>query len=294
MAAFTINEEFLQQIETLQMLIKNNTAGQFGGNHKSKTYGSSCEFADFREYMPGDDVSKIDWNAYGKSENLFLKLFLDERQMHTRIYIDGSRSMQFGCEQKAEQALKLAAAFAYLSVCQMDKVSIYVIKNDSVQEVIGGLIGKDAYISRIHLLNDVTFEGDCCISQALLKENVGYGDGMSLLISDFLTDNDFEGAIDKLTDKRRHVFCAQILSEEEIAPVIRGKVHFYDSEKASKVYRKNIDREIARAYKAALEYSIDRIKNYCAARNADYLLVKAQDSLSRILLEGMVNVGVLK
>ena len=294
MAAFTINEEFLQQIETLQMLIKNNTAGQFGGNHKSKRYGSSCEFADFREYVPGDDVSKIDWNAYGKSENLFLKLFLDERQMHTRIYIDASRSMEFGCEQKAEQALKLAAAFAYLSVCQMDKVSIYLLKNDCVQELVSGLIGKESYLNSIGVLNDVTFEGDCCISQAILKENVGYGDGMSLIISDFLTENDFESAIEKLTEKKRHVFCMQILSEEEITPVVRGKVHFYDSENGEKTYRKNIDREIARSYKAALEYSIDRIRNYCAARNADYMLVRAQDSLSKILLENLVDVGVLK
>ena len=61
-----INEEFLQQVELLQMLIKNNVAGQFGGGHQSKNFGSSCEFADYRDYIPGDDITKIDWNAYAR------------------------------------------------------------------------------------------------------------------------------------------------------------------------------------------------------------------------------------
>ncbi|MBQ8322375.1 MAG: DUF58 domain-containing protein [Clostridia bacterium] len=294
MAQFTINEEFLQQIELLQTLIKNNIAGQFGGNHQTRTYGSSCEFADYRDYLAGDDVTKIDWNAYARFDKLYLKLFLDERQMHTKIYIDASRSMEFGDKKKAEQALKIAAALAYLSVCQMDKVSVYAIKDKAVHEVIGGIVGKEAYIASIHRLNEVQFDGDSFISDAIMPLNVGYGDGISVLISDFLTDNDYENAIDLFTDKKRDVFCVQILSQEELDPVVRGRVHFFDSENAEKFYRRNIDREIARAYKRALEWSIDRIKNYCAARGASYLLVEAEESLGRIFLEKLVNMGVLK
>ena len=116
MAKFVIDEAFLQQIETLQSLTRHNVAGLFGGTHKARTYGSSCEFADLRDYVPGDDITKIDWNAYARFEKLYTKLYLDERQMHTRIYIDASRSMDYGAGQKAEQALRLAAAFAYLSI----------------------------------------------------------------------------------------------------------------------------------------------------------------------------------
>ena len=284
----------MQQIELLQTLIKNNIAGQFGGNHQTRTYGSSCEFADYRDYLAGDDVTKIDWNAYARFDKLYLKLFLDERQMHTKIYIDASRSMEFGDKKKAEQALKIAAALAYLSVCQMDKVSVYAIKDKAVHEVIGGIVGKEAYIASIHRLNEVQFDGDSFISDAIMPLNVGYGDGISVLISDFLTDNDYENAIDLFTDKKRDVFCVQILSQEELDPVVRGRVHFFDSENAEKFYRRNIDREIARAYKRALEWSIDRIKNYCAARGASYLLVEAEESLGRIFLEKLVNMGVLK
>ena len=66
-----INEEFLQQVETLQMLVKHNVSGLFGGNHQSKTFGSSCEFSDYRDYMAGDDITKIDWNAYARFDKLY-------------------------------------------------------------------------------------------------------------------------------------------------------------------------------------------------------------------------------
>ena len=289
-----INEEFLQQVERLQMLVKNNVAGLFGGNHQSKSFGSSCEFADYRDYVAGDDVTKIDWNAFARFDKLYLKLYLDERQMHTRIYIDASRSMEYGDGKKAKQALRLAAALAYLSVCEMDKVSIYAVHGQHVQEIIGGMVGKEAYINSILKLNDVEFYGDCCISEAILPTKVGYGDGMSLILSDFLTDNDFESAIDYLTDKKRHVFCMQILSQEELLPQSRGKVHFFDSENAEHFYRKNIDREIIAAYKKALAYVTERIRNYCNARGGDYLLVSAEDSVTKVLFDRLVEMGVLK
>ena len=174
MAKGIINEAFLQQIETLQTLLENNIGGLFGGNRKSKTYGSSCEFADYREYIPGDDITKIDWNVFARTENLYQRLYLDERQMHTRIYIDASRSMNYGKSKKAEQALRLAATFAYLSVNEMDKVSVYVIKDRKVHEVITGIVGKDAYAQNVFKLNEIEFDGDSYISEAIMQSKVGY------------------------------------------------------------------------------------------------------------------------
>ncbi len=294
MATFVIDEEFLEQIELLETLIKNNIAGLFGGNHQTRSFGSSCEFADHREYRVGDDVTKIDWNVYARSETLFLKQFLDERQMHTRIYIDASRSMDFPDEKKSTQALKMAAAFAYLSVCQMDRVSIYVIQNKEVREVIGGMVGKESFVSSIHKLNEITFEGDSFISDALLPENVGYGDGLSIVISDFLTDNDYQKGLMRFVEKKRDLFCVQILTKDEFDPLIRGKVHFFDSENSEKCYRKNIDRDIARAYQEALRYTTDTIKNFCEARGAGYLLIEAEEPVGRVFQEKLLDMGVLK
>lgn len=289
-----INEELLSQIEMLQTLLKNNVAGMFGGNHKSRTYGSSCEFSDYRDYVNGDDTTKIDWNAYARFETLYIKLYLDERQMHTRIYIDASRSMTHGDKKKAEMAIKLAAALAYISVCEMDRVSVYVIKEKCVHELIRGMVGKEAYLSSIGKLNEIEFDGDSYISEALAPEGVGYGDGVSVIISDFLTDNNFEAAIDKLADKKRDILCIQVLAKEELNPLTRGKVHLFDSESTQRSYRKNIDKEIIRAYKLALEYSTDRIRNYCAARGGSYMLVSAEERLGDVLFEKSVDLGVVK
>ena len=140
MSKMVIDEAFLAEIEALQTLLKNNVAGMFGGNHQSKSFGSSCEFADYRDYVPGDEISKIDWNVYARFDKLYQKLYLDERQMHTRIYIDASRSMNHGTDEKAVQAIRLAAAFAYLSVSEMDKVSVYAIHGGYAEEIISGMV----------------------------------------------------------------------------------------------------------------------------------------------------------
>lgn len=294
MKKFAINEEFLQQVELLQLMIKNNVSGMFGGNHKSKTFGSSCEFSDYRDYIAGDDTTKIDWNAYARFEKLYLKLYNDERQMHNKIYIDASRSMAYGKGKKDEQALKIAATLAYLSVGEMDKVSVYAVHGKETEAVVSGMLGKESYINNIGKLNEIEFDGDSFLSDALLPTNVGYGDGMSVIISDFLTDNNFETAIDHLASKKRDILCIQVLSKEELNPKVRGKMHFFDSEDTQKFYRKNINREIAKAYKQALDYATGRIRGYCAARGADYLLISAEENVTEVFFHKFVNAGVLK
>ena len=168
MSKYAINEEFLQQVESLQVILKNNLAGLFGGGHQSKTYGSSCEFADYRDYIPGDDITKIDWNIFARTDKLYLKLFLDERQIHTRIYIDASRSMDYGKGKKATMALKIAATLAYLSICEMDRVSIYYIKENKIHEVVSNIVGKESFYNQIGKLNDIEFSGDAFISNSIL------------------------------------------------------------------------------------------------------------------------------
>lgn len=295
MKKLVIDEAFLSELEALQTLLKNNVAGMFGGNRQTKNFGSSCEFADYRDYIPGDDISKIDWNAYARFDKLYQKLYFDERQMHTKIYIDASRSMAHGAEaEKAEQAIKIAAAFAYLSVCEMDKVSIYAMRGGALEEVVGGIVGKDSYLHCVNKLNEIEFEGDAKISEAIVPSSVGRGDGLSIVISDFLTDENFESAIDKLCEQKRDVLCVQILSREEINPQIRGKMHLFDSETPSRYYRKKIDQDVVRAYKDAFQFVIDRIKGYCEARGAQYLFTPAYTPVADIFFGNLADLEVLK
>lgn len=294
MKKVVIDEFFLGQLEQLGTILKNNVAGMFGGNRRSKNLGSSCEFADYRDYMPGDDVTKIDWNAYARFDKLFQKLYFDERQMHTKIYIDVSRSMVHGNDEKAVAAIKIAAAFAYLSVCEMDKVSIYAIRGSSLEEVVSGMVGKDSYLNCIGKLNELEFDFDSKISEAIVPSSVGRGDGYSIIISDFLTDENYEAAIDRLAEQKRDILCVQILSREEINPQIRGKMHLFDSEDQSRFFRKKIDQDVVRAYKDALKYVTDRIRLYCESRGGQYILASSYTELSEIFLDKFIDMGVVK
>ena len=294
MGKMVIDEALLAEIESMQTMLKNNVAGMFGGNRQTKKFGSSSEFADYRDYVPGDDINKIDWNAYARFDKLYQKLYLDERQMHTKIYIDASHSMQHGMPEKADQALRIAAAFAYLSVCEMDKVSIYAIHGDRAEEIISGMVGKDSYTNYINKLNEIEFSKDASITEGVLSSKIGMGDGCSLIISDFMTDEKYEAAIDKLAENKRDILCVQVLSREELNPQFRGKMHLYDSESASKFFRKKIDKERVNAYKSALQYVVDRVKNYSEARGGNYMLVPADENLLNAFFGQLSDKGVLK
>lgn len=289
-----IDEEFLNQVELLEMCVHDNVAGLFGGTHKTKAYGSSCEFADNREYVPGDDIRRIDWNIFARYDRLFMRLYLDERQMHTRIYIDGSKSMEYGEVSKGEFALKLASIFAYFSVKAMDKVSIYYIRGKKCYEIVKGIVGKDAYFNAIGALNDVKFKGDSSFTEAIIPTSVGYGDGVSILISDFLTENDYQGCINYLREKRRDVLVLQILCQEEVDPKFKNKALFYDSENSNKTFKKNISKDVLKAYQEALKYVTKRLEDYCVARDANYLLVSTGDRLEDIMMDKLIRKEVLK
>lgn len=295
MKKLVIDEAFLAQVEALQTLLKNNLAGALGGNRRSKNLGSSCEFADYRDYVPGDDVTKIDWNAYARFDKLYEKLYYDERQMHTRIYIDASRSMGHGVdEEKAEQAIRVAATFAYLSVCEMDKVSIFAMHGSELEEVVSGMVGKDAYLQCVNRLNEIEFYGDAHVSEAIVPSNVGFGDGYSIILSDFLTDENYEDAIDRLCDRKRDVLCVQILSREELNPQVRGRMHLMDSEDDNRFFRKKIDGDVVRAYKEALRFVSDRARNYCESRGAGYVLLPAYTPVADIFFGTLSDMEVLK
>ena len=289
-----IDESFLSQLEQLGTILKNNVAGMFGGNRRSRNFGSSCEFADYRDYMPGDDVTKIDWNAYARFDKLYEKLYFDERQMHTRIYIDASRSMAHGSDDKAVCALKLAAAFAYLSVSEMDKVSIYAIRGNTLEEIAIGMVGKDSYLNCVGRLNALEFDSDSKISEAIVPSTVGRGDGYSILISDFLTEENFEAAIDRFAEQKRDILCVQVLARDELNPQMRGKMHLFDSEDGAKFFRKKIDQDVIRAYKDALKYVTDRIRSYCESRGGYYMLTPADAELSEIFFDIFIDMGVVK
>ena len=140
-----LNDEFFSRLEALAFNLRKDLGGFFGGKHLVSTYGQTVEFADYREYMLGDDIRRIDWNLYSRFEKYFIKLFTDERQMHVQIYLDCSGSMGKVNPRKGAYAVAVAAAIGYLAIHNMDKVSYHLVRGDRAENPFGTIVGKNAF-----------------------------------------------------------------------------------------------------------------------------------------------------
>ncbi len=294
-----IDDGFIAMLEGRDLHINNPMNGLFGGNRRSRAYGSSAEFADFREYTPGDDLRRIDWNLYARFEKLFLKLFVDERQQHHRIYLDASASMDWGEPNKAHMALKLAAALSYLSVQAMDRVSLYTVNGQRCTRLCDTVVGREAFYNAANLLNTVKFYGDGDLGGAICaQEDPGRGDGISVIISDFLTDGDWKSAVDRLVYLGREVYLIQILSRDEITPELSGKVLMLDAEaeieEDERNYRSEITRSSVKAYEEAFLYHIGQIRDFCQSRNVGFFTVCSDESIEWMLFSKATEVGLIQ
>ena len=271
-----IDSGFLSMLEAWDLHIQKPMRGLFGGNRRSAFKGSSAEFADFREYAAGDDLRRIDWNLYARFEKLYLKLFVDERQLHHRIYLDTSASMDWGePRKKSETALRLAAALGFLSVKALDRVSFFALRDDACIDLCRTVVGRDAFYRVAETLNDVPFGGECRMDRAVTsQENPGLEDGVSVIISDFFSDDEWKTAVDYLLGHRRQVALVQVLSRDEVEPGFGGKMLLLDAEAPEREDERNVRFEITRstlkAYKEAVAYHQNELRRFCANRGVSF------------------------
>ena len=283
-----IDGEFIAFLEGHDLVRHEPMDGLFGGNRKSPSYGSSAEFAEHRDYTPGDDLRRIDWNLYARLDKLFTKLYIDEKQQQHRIYIDASASMDWGKPSKAEAALKLAAALGYLAVGGLDKVSYYTVRKDTISRI-GSRIGtREGFYGVAEELNAVRFGGDTDFGRAFTSlEDTGGHDGVSVIISDFLTESDYRAAADYLLYHGREVWFIQVLSPDELAPGMHGKMLLLDSESVNeddyRNYKLDITKASLKAYSEAFKWHRQELKNYCAGRGIRFMTVCTDTPVEEML-----------
>ena len=294
-----LNDEFFSRLETLALNLRADLNGYFGGKHFVRSYGQTVEFADYREYQLGDDIRRIDWNLFSRFEKYFIRLFTDERQMDVQIFLDCSASMGKENRTKAEYAVSVAAALGFLSVHNMDKVSFKLIKEDAVEDPFGTIIGKISFFRAISLLENLNFSDDADISQAVSScANTGSNNGLSVIISDFLTRKDWKKAVDYLTYKKRQVLAIQLLSPEEEEPTYSGRVSLIDVESGDLADPRNMKLRITRslqlAYQEALKDMKADIKSFCASRGADFISVTTDKPVERMLFGELLKAGIME
>ena len=294
-----LNNEFFSRLETSALNVGAELAGFFGGKHLVKTYGQTVEFADFREYMLGDDIRRIDWNLYSLLEKYFFKLFTDYRRMHTRIFLDCSASMAKPETAKAEYGICFAAALGFLSVHNMDKLSIRLMQGDKANNPFGTIIGKNAFFRSVGELQNIEFEDETDIEKAIIGcDDQGSNDGLTVIISDFFTDSNWKKAVDYLCYKKRRVLLVQIMTPEDADPTYTGRVTLIDSESEDISDERNMKLRITRgmqeAYYRALTDFLADIKAFCISRNADFISVRTDTPVDKAVFGQLMNIGVME
>ncbi len=294
-----LNDQFFSRLETLSLNLRTNLAGYFGGKHLVSTYGQTVEFADFREYQLGDDIRRIDWNLYSRFEKYFLKLFTDERQMQIQIFLDCSASMGKDNPKKSAYSIAAAAALGFLAVHNMDKVSFHLMKGERAENPFGTIIGKTAYFRAISELENLDFTEDTNIESCVTGcPDTSTKNGLTVIISDFFTESNWKKAVDYLCYKKRQVLLIQVLTADELEPAYDGRISLIDSESVDIADFRNmklrITRGMQKAYEEAMRDFQEDIRTFCSKRGVDYITVRTDTPIEKVLFGELLKVGIME
>src|SRR2546421_12734825 len=181
-----LDPTFLKKLERLSIVVRRTFAGQMKGEKRSVKRGTSVEFADYREYMLGDDLRYVDWNTAARLEKLFVKLFIEEEDLYLALLIDTSKSMDFGEPKKLHFAARVAASLGYIGLSNYDRVSVTAF----AAHLGYGLPtkrGKPAVLPFFTYLNQVRADGETSFARAMksFAAQARYR-GVAIVLSDFL------------------------------------------------------------------------------------------------------------
>ncbi|MEG0639508.1 MAG: DUF58 domain-containing protein [Clostridia bacterium] len=287
-----LSDAFLKRLDMLALRMKHPATGGAGGLRRSKALGSSVEFSDFREYAEGDDVRRVDWNAFARFDKLFLKLFMEEQEQRVNLIVDASASMAFGTPSKWDAAKQLVQALSYLSLCGGDRVMVYALQNEAVQHT-RSLCGRQGYAEVTDFLEALVPEGMADLNQLLPRLPLPQGRGLCVLLSDMLSENGFERALQSLRYRKQEVSVLQLWSREEWEPTLEGESELVDSETgetfpvSASYGRLKRYRETAQAYVTAL-------RDYCRAHAVSHAFLIPETPFEAQLLRELSRAGLIK
>ena len=275
--------EFLRRLEALEIVSKRVSAGRMQGDRLSKRKGRGSEFADYRSYTVGDDLRFLDWNLYGRLDKLFLRLFLEEEDLHVHLLVDVSKSMAFGTPTKLRYAKQVAAALGFVGLANMDRVAV---------EAVGGRApvrspvyrGRPSLWRMVRFLDDLQ-PGDAGDFNASLRSFSmrAKGRGVAVVLSDFTDKGGYEDGLRFLAARNLDVYVVQILSDEEINPPYTGDLKLTDieDEDAAEV---TISAPLLARYQQTLSAFRGALHGFCTRRGMSYLFTSNQVPFEKLVL----------
>jgi uncharacterized protein (DUF58 family) len=286
-----LSDEMLHRLDALRLAMQSFVRGGAGGVRKSKALGDSAEFSDFREYAPGDDLRRLDWNAYARFDRLFLKLFMEEQEMHVTIILDASASMGYGEPSKWAFAVDTALMLSYLAVSGGDRVSLAVLNGEKLRKS-PLYAGRQGYMQASSFLKDIKPSGAMSLTHDVTRIPLSSGRGMCVLISDLFSGDGSEGALASLLYRKQQAVLVQVLSREEMEPELNGSLHLIDSEGGPSM-DVTVNGELLRRYQKNLASFIGGTKAYCHRHGIGYVLMRSDMDLMHDALGHFMRGGII-
>jgi uncharacterized protein (DUF58 family) len=273
--SFGFDDAFLRRLEQLALRSRRPVVGPRAGPRRSPQHGSSVEFADFRQYLPGDDFRRIDWNAYARLDRLFLHLFSAEQMTSLTLFLDHSRSMGFGEPPKALASGRLAAILAYIALHRYDRVKVvgWARAVDCELPVRGG---KGAIASTWKGIADVMSARDGNTDFDALRDYCRRrrDPGLVIVLSDFLTDSNWQGGLHALQASGKEVSVVQVLAPDELQPEMRGDWALVDAENGARV-EVTVSPGLLRRYAEELASHTAALRDYCGQQGMGFVQISS-------------------
>ncbi len=269
MAPFDLD---LARLDRLMLRHKGGLTGTDSGKRLSNKFGASLEFADYRPYLPGDDIRRLDWAVYGRSRRLFTRLNRSELDATVNIVVDGSASMAWGDWAKGRRSLALAFALAYISIRSYDRVALAVGAKE-VGSYLPPVHGQAALARIQEFLAGQEFGRAGNLSDLLLslKKNLRPNQ-FTVVISDFLSE--WQPGLESIVLARQQVLAFFVESPDEAEPQWRGALTLVDSETGGEK-DVDLDQFTLAAYRETREEHRREIADYCRSRGIGFHLYSA-------------------
>jgi uncharacterized protein (DUF58 family) len=288
-----LDPQFLAKLEQLELVSRKIFLGLMKGERRSKRKGQSVEFADYRNYVKGDDLRFLDWNLYARLDRLFLRLFMEEEDLHFYLLIDNSLSMDFGTPSKLLFAKQVAAALAFIGLCNMDRVVIEAF-NEQLTQSLPAVRGRRSLFRVLDFLHKLEPAGPSNLREAMRSFSIkSSGKGVVVLLSDMMDKGGYEDALRYLVARSFDIYVIQVLSQEEIDPGIVGDLKLVDIEDDDEA-EISVSGPLMQRYKQNLAAYQSAMQEYCNRRGITFLFTSNQVPFDRLVLTYLRRRGLVR
>jgi uncharacterized protein (DUF58 family) len=287
------DDEFQRKLDYLAMVSKRVFSGAMRAERRTKKTGSGVEFADHRDYAPGDDFRYLDWAAYQRFDRLLIRLYEEEEDLSIYFIVDTSSSMGFAGGAKLKQAKRLAAALAYVGLANLDRIAI-VTATDEIQGRMPTTRGKARIFRIFRFLRGVKAEGQTDLGEAM-KTFVAQHKrrGLAVLLTDLYDPSGLERGINVLRYNKFEPFVLHVVDPNDARPDLRGDVRVYDCETGDE-REVTVTAKVLERYAKAYEDYLDEAKRFCTSRQVAYFRADVNVPFDELILRVFRKGGFLR